>query len=547
MVGSATQFEQFKQFQQQQWQQMKEFQAMQANQSNAYASPENFYERDNVTHSNVHRNVNNSYPHINHSACPNKINHLQRHKMEHKPNHPFPFHPSANYPRSEHQFHQSRRSEAYDAQREVKQHPQREVPEIKFNLDTLQNVLKLFNIQPNDNSQPKPAPQTRKGNAHVVRPSSPAASSCDTKAKANAHNEHPCARLFQRFQAQTQARAQAQAQAQARAQTQAQAQAHASRTFSQAPARPDAAKSHKNTNPHKGEKAESPEVQNFKRLEEYSKSVEAVMNSDKAKNVKEAELMRILLGIDGIDCSPLLRPLRKALATQINQELEALDNLAKEIPESAGDVNEVNVHTEEEPIECSTATGDELINEENPTENHFPEVREVGEDSIVEPEEVVDSVTEENNFESDLVTPGNDITPGDAAENTIEKSQNSDTEANPSNNITVGDDNISESNSPTAEVETRTGDDEVSEKPIQIIPEENNAADSGTGDSVSDDTPYDNSGDDWEILQNEIEEEDISCSTIDSSTEESWEDESSDVLEEEDDYTVLIEDVEDEY
>merc|ERR1712137_1003863 len=197
MIGSATQFEQSKQFQQQQWQQMKEFQAMQANQSNAYASPENFYERDNVTHSNVHRNVNNSYPHINHSACPNKINHLQRHKMEHKPNHPFPFHPSANYPRSEHQFHQSRRSEAYDAQREVKQHPQREVPEIKFNLDTLQNVLKLFNIQPNDNSQPKPAPQTRKGNAHVVRPSSPAASSCDTKAKANAHNEHPCARLFQ--------------------------------------------------------------------------------------------------------------------------------------------------------------------------------------------------------------------------------------------------------------------------------------------------------------------------------------------------------------
>merc|ERR1712063_238214 len=95
-------------------------------------------------------------------------------------------------------------------------------------------------------------------------------------------------------------------------------------------------------------KRQSPlKFQNFKRLEEYSKSVEAVMNSDKAKNVKEAELMRILLGIDGIDCSPLLRPLRKALATQINQELEALDNLAKEIPESAGDVNEVNVHTEE--------------------------------------------------------------------------------------------------------------------------------------------------------------------------------------------------------
>jgi len=139
---------------------------------------------------------------------------------------------------------------------------------------------------------------------------------------------------------------------------------------------------------------ESPHVESFKKLEEYSNAVDAIVNSDKPKKSKQAELMRLLIAVDGIECSSVLRPVRKTLATKINKYLEELEK-----PDASGKESKEPVETEHvkenpprdteaemnaaepsvEPEEAETVENEQLVDGNQPED--FAE-------SIVEPEPV---------------------------------------------------------------------------------------------------------------------------------------------------------------
>lgn len=252
---------------------------------------------------------------------------------------------------------------------------------------------------------------------------------------------------------------------------------------------------------------ETPKVQQkqplstLEKLEQIDRKYEEIISQDKSSKVIEAELMQLILQLDDISCSAVLRPARKALASKITQKIDEIisfNAVPKEIQDESEPENTEPEYTEPENTESENSESDgesdnldmsffddslqffdiqtgesyqeiegELNSGDSEVSNPEPSNDSVNENSSapLSEESASNTVKQEENLTENLTanldkssangeqsTPTNENeTPGDTT------SSNADNNATPTGDDTTvqNDDNTT----PTGDITTKTGDD----------------------------------------------------------------------------------------
>ena len=179
---------------------------------------------------------------------------------------------------------------------------------------------------------------------------------------------------------------------------------------------------------------EEPEsVKSFKKLESLAEQVESIISNISDRKKKEIELMKILLELDSISCSFVLRPIRKSLVETINKEL---DSLQKEVVSS-------EIKEESPKEEISFENPEESINE---SESHeMDEVNEPVDESV---NESVHESSELSDAPNELVDDVSDERECNGIENQLESSPSNLESENESSNIENAAEDFEESSVP---------------------------------------------------------------------------------------------------